>query len=153
MNNLESFLSLHQNKKKVVVQGLGFVGSVMSLVCANAINDNYAVIGVDLYWRPKKINQLNEGIFVSADIPKSNLFKNATLKNLYATSDTLAYSKADVIIADINLDVKKFSKTDYSLSHYDVDLNNFAIETIGNNCKSNVLILVETTVPQELVKT
>lgn len=32
----------------VVVQGLGFVGAVMSLVCANALTDEYAVIGVDL---------------------------------------------------------------------------------------------------------
>ena len=32
----------------IVVQGLGFVGAVMSLVCANAVTEEYAVIGVDL---------------------------------------------------------------------------------------------------------
>ena len=45
----------------VVVQGLGFVGAVMSLVCANALREEYAVIGVDLatedsYWKIKSIN-------------------------------------------------------------------------------------------------
>ena len=41
---------LHRNSKKpvVVVQGLGFVGAVMSLVCANSITEDYAVIGIDL---------------------------------------------------------------------------------------------------------
>ena len=48
---------VEKNSKTVVaVQGLGFVGAVMSLVCANAINGDYAVIGVDLpkkdtYWK------------------------------------------------------------------------------------------------------
>ena len=39
-----------------------------------------------------------------------------------------------------------FSRT---LTNYDVNLNPFkkGVETIGNNCKENVLILVETTVP------
>lgn len=45
---IEQFLFKNQGKKVVVVQGLGFVGAVMSLVCANAITETYAVIGVDL---------------------------------------------------------------------------------------------------------
>ena len=32
------------NKPVIAVQGLGFVGAVMSLVCANAIDGDYAVI-------------------------------------------------------------------------------------------------------------
>ena len=39
---------LKNNKPVIAVQGLGFVGAVMSLVCANAIDGDYAVIGVDL---------------------------------------------------------------------------------------------------------
>ena len=31
---IDDFISKNKNKKVVVVQGLGFVGSVMSLVCA-----------------------------------------------------------------------------------------------------------------------
>ena len=63
--NISRFHEDNKNKKIVVVQGLGFVGSVMSLVCANSENQDYAVIGIDLpteesYW---KICSINEGIF------------------------------------------------------------------------------------------
>jgi len=148
---IDNFLSLHHGKKVVVVQGLGFVGSVMALVVANALTEEYAVIGVDLptvssYW---KICSINEGIFpVLASDPKiEQYYKNALKKkNYYATYDPYAYSKADVIIVDINLDVKKAGSSD---DDYNVDLNPFkkAIESIGNNCKADVLVLVETTVP------
>ena len=47
-DNFAEFLSINKGKKVVVVQGLGFVGAVMALVCANAIGEEYAVIGVDL---------------------------------------------------------------------------------------------------------
>jgi UDP-N-acetyl-D-glucosamine dehydrogenase len=138
----------------VVVQGLGFVGSVMSLVVANALTEEYAVIGIDLptpasWW---KIQSINEGLFpVIADDPKiGQFYKRAREKgNLHATSDPYAYSKADVVVVDINLDVKKESNGDGILSDYSVDLTPFkkAIESIGNFCKHDVLVLVETTVP------
>src|SRR6185369_15332943 len=69
--------------------------------------------------------------------------------NYYATYDSYAYSCADVIIVDINLDVKKEYAAGNELEDYKVDLNPFkkAIETIGENCKPNALVLVETTVP------
>ena len=47
-SKLSEFITSHSENIVVVVQGLGFVGSVMSLVCANSINDDYAVIGIDL---------------------------------------------------------------------------------------------------------
>ena len=47
-NEILGFIDRNGGKKIVVVQGLGFVGAVMSLVCANAITEEYAVIGVDL---------------------------------------------------------------------------------------------------------
>ena len=46
--NLEEFIAMNSLHEIVLVQGLGFVGSVMSLVCSNAINGDYTVIGVDL---------------------------------------------------------------------------------------------------------
>ena len=46
--NINLFLEKNANKKVIVVQGLGFVGAVMSLVCANSEKEEYAVIGVDL---------------------------------------------------------------------------------------------------------
>jgi UDP-N-acetyl-D-glucosamine dehydrogenase len=151
---IDAFIALHPGKKVVVVQGLGFVGSVMGLVVANALTEEYAVIGIDLptvpsYW---KICSINEGVFpVLASDPKiSEYYINARKKkNYYATFDPYAYSKADVVIVDINLDVKKNSNGSKELEDYSVDLDPFrkAIESIGQYCRQDVLVLVETTVP------
>lgn len=153
-SGIDAFMALHPGKKVVVVQGLGFVGSVMGLVVANALTEEYAVIGIDLpsansYW---KIRSINEGVFpVIASDPKIDLYYQNALrkKNYYATYDSYAYSKADVVVVDINLDVKKKSSTETGSLDYSVDLSPFkkAIEAIGNNCKEDVLVLVETTVP------
>lgn len=153
-SNILRFISNNKDKKIIVVQGLGFVGAVMSIVCANGISEEYAVIGIDLpsedtYW---KIRSINEGIFpLIAEDPKIDLFYQKSLEknNFIATYDSLAYSYADVIIVDINLDVQKRSDMNGKLIDFDVNLDNFksAIKTIGMNCKENVLILVETTVP------
>lgn len=160
---IDSFVKNHPDKKVVVVQGLGFVGAVMSLVCANSFNDQYAVIGVDLanetnYW---KIRSLNEGVFpvVASDPKIQEFYESSRAKgNFLATYDDYAYAKADVIIVDINLDVDKRTDFERNLTDYDVDLDPFkkAIEVIGRNCSEDVLILVETTVPpgtcQKIVK-
>lgn len=151
---IDSFISNNINKQIIVVQGLGFVGAVMSVVCANSKENEYAVIGIDIanelnYW---KIASINEGVFpIVASDPKIKEFfdiaKNK--KNFYATFDPYAYSKANYIIVDINLDVKKKSKFNGELIAFDVDLKNFkkAIKSIGENCKEDVLVLVESTVP------
>ncbi len=151
---INNFLTQNKGKKVVVVQGLGFVGAVMSLVCANAITEEYAVIGVDLanedtYW---KIKSINDGIFpLIADDPKiAEFFEYTKAKgNFLATYDPAAYHHADVIIVDINLDVQKQSTKNGILKGFDINLNGFkaAIKSIGRNCRDNVLILVETTVP------
>ena len=153
-DGIVNFLSNQVGKKIIVVQGLGFVGAVMSLVCANAISEEYAVIGVDLaneesYW---KIKSINNGVFpLIADDPKiDEFFENTKLKgNFYATYDPAAYSYANVIIVDINLDVQKTSSKQCTLMDFDVDMNGFkaAMTVIGQNCRNDALILVETTVP------
>ena len=151
---IDAFLATHSDKPVVVVQGLGFVGAVMSLVVANAPFSEYAVIGVDLptpasYW---KIKSINEGQFpiTSSDPKVEELYQSTRKKgNFLASFDPYAYSKADVIIVDINLDVDKQVNGTYELEGYDVDLTPFkkAIATIGEHCKPDALILVETTVP------
>jgi nucleotide sugar dehydrogenase len=128
-------------------------------VVANALTEEYAVIGIDLptsnsYW---KIRSINEGFFpVIASDPKIDLYYQNALKkkNYYATFDAYAYSKADVVVVDINLDVKKQSSAKNDPGDYSVDLAPFkkAIESIGNNCKEDVLVLVETTVPPGATK-
>jgi UDP-N-acetyl-D-mannosaminuronate dehydrogenase len=151
---LEIFLQTHSTILHVLVQGLGFVGSVMSLVVANAVNGDYTVIGVDQDTEAgrRTVDALNSGVFpITADDPKiTEYFKNACHRgNFYATVDTAAYADADVIIVDINLDVHKTRDINYALSKYEVNLTPFinAIKTIGAHCKPDVLVLVETTVP------
>ena len=151
--NIKKFLEKNLKKPLIVVQGLGFVGAVMSLICANA-KKKYAVIGVDQalvssYWR---IASINNGVFpLIAEDPKIYEYykKSRKKNNFFATYDSYAYSFADVIIIDINLDIKKNKKNIKSSKWYDLDLNNFkkAIKTIGSHCKENALILLETTVP------
>jgi UDP-N-acetyl-D-glucosamine dehydrogenase len=153
-NAINQFLVKNLGKKVIVIQGLGFVGAVMSLVCANALTEEYAVIGIDLanentFW---KIKSINDGNFpLIADDPKiAEFFDNAKEKeNFLATYDPLAYQYADVVIVDINLDVQKESHEKGGLKGFDVNLNGFkdAIQSIGKNCRDDVLVLVETTVP------
>ena len=111
--DVESFITKNSDNSIIAVQGLGFVGSVMSLVCANALSADYFVIGVDVPEMNKKIQLLNQGIFpLVAEDPKIELYFNNALKkgNFFATSDSSSFSYADVIIVDINLDVKQKTK-------------------------------------------
>jgi nucleotide sugar dehydrogenase len=152
--NIRGFVDGQPGKPVVAVQGLGFVGAVMSLVCANAHGASYAVLGVDLpmaetYWR---IRSLNDGLFpLTAEDPKiEQFFEQAREQgNFYATFDPYAYAHADVVIVDVNLDVDKEASEWRDLTGYEVDLSGLrsAIEAIGRNCKEDVLVLVETTVP------
>ena len=150
---VKEFLNKNNNNKDVVVvQGLGFVGAVMSLVVSNSSKKDYAVIGVDRKESIEIIDSINNGIFpIKSSDPKIEEYYQNSIKkkNFLATYDTSAYSYASVIIVDINLDVQKISDSKGNLNSYDVDLNPFknAIRTIGKNCKDDVLILVETTVP------
>jgi len=153
-SKLSEFITSHNENIVIVVQGLGFVGSVMSIVCANSIHNQYAVIGVDLPTKRGKkiIDNLNKGIFtLYAEDPKiEEYYKNAIKKNNFiATSNERAYSYADIIIVDVNLDVNKNNDSLGKLNDFSVDLTAFkkAITVIGKNCKKDALILVETTVP------
>ena len=153
-DQIRAFLAENNGKKCVVVQGLGFVGAVMSVICANALTEEYAVIGIDLpdkknYW---KIKAINEGNFpLVAEDPKIEVYYQQARKkkNLLATYDTIAYTYADIVIVDINLDVEKNSTELNDLISFNINLDLFkkAIKTIGENCKEDVLVLIETTVP------
>jgi UDP-N-acetyl-D-glucosamine dehydrogenase len=150
---IKEFLNKNNNNKDVVVvQGLGFVGAVMSLVVSNSSKKDYAVIGVDRKESIEIIDNINNGVFpIKSSDPKIEEYYQKSIKkgNFLATSDSSAYSYASVIIVDINLDVQKNSDSKGNLNSFNVDLNPFknAIRTIGKNCKEDVLILVETTVP------
>ena len=150
---IKKFLNKNNNcDDVVVVQGLGFVGAVMSLIVSNSTKKNFAVIGVDRKENLEIINNINSGIFpIKSSDPKiEEYFQNSINKgNFLATHEASAYSYASVIIVDINLDVQKNPDDKGNLISYNVDLNPFknAIKTIGQNCREDALILVETTVP------
>ena len=78
LSTLHSFLNQNNSTQKIIaIQGLGFVGSVMMLVCANSINEDYLTIGVDLDNPTSNniINSINNGEFpITADDPNINLF-------------------------------------------------------------------------------
>ena len=154
---LDKFVQRNQDKKIVVVQGLGFVGAVMALVVANAHSAEYGVIGIDLpspgsYW---KVEDINSGYFpvASSDRSIDELYETARDKGVFcATCDDYAYSLADFVVVDINLDVKKAEIGNVEHSHdapFSVDLGAFtkAVYTLATKCKDDVTILVESTVP------
>ena len=137
--------------KKVCVIGLGFVGSAMSVAVSRPLQDNkpqFQVVGIDkdTLEGKKRIESLNRGIF---PFPTKDNFLKETLKlsiknkNFFATSDFQQIQDADIIIVDINLDVKKFK------TKYEVIIQPFeqCIEEISQNCKEDSLIIIETTVP------
>ena len=104
------------------------------------------------WYAQTQLKSINQGVFpiISSDKKVDKFFNNSIKKgNLFATCDPYAYSKADIIIVDVNLDVQKEHNEYNNLINFDVDLSHFskAIEIIGENCKEEVLILIETTVP------
>jgi nucleotide sugar dehydrogenase len=98
------------------------------------------------------VDSLNGGVFpvVASDPKILEYFQRArTRGNFFATVDPGAFSAAEVVIVDINLDVRKESSAQGALAGFHVDMEPFraAIDTIGRHCRPDALILVETTVP------
>lgn len=153
-DRIDEFVISNEGKQIVAVQGLGFVGAITALIAATSVKTEYAVIGVDLpavdsFWR---IASINEGIFpiVSSDQNVERLFLDARNQHrLIATHDTYAYKVADIVVVDVNLDVTKSFNSTGEISDYKVELDGFhkAIEAIGENCREEIFVLVETTVP------
>lgn len=151
---IADFLATHKGKPVVVVQGLGFVGAVMAIVCAASTKADYAVIGVDLptvsaYWRVASINAGTLPILAN-DADLDELFNQVMERgNLFATYDPSVYELADTIVVDINLDVIKTKDEAGNLEDFSAVIEPFhkAIEMIGDRCKQNVHVIVETTVP------
>ena len=97
----------------VVIQGLGFVGSAMSIAVASRVDSKgdplFSVIGIDLPTKEghKRINAINVGEFPfkTNDQKLSRELKKAVGRgNLKATSDKDVYSKATIILVSINCD-------------------------------------------------
>lgn len=139
----------------VVVQGLGFVGSAMAAVVADATDDHglarFHVIGVDRADEAglEKVAALNRGeAVVEAEDPElSRLTHRAALDtgNLEATVLLDAYALADVVVVDLPLHAGLENAGD----RIEVDLEPFrsALHPVAQRVPPETLILIETTVP------
>jgi len=151
---MREIIDYFDSKRKVVcVQGLGFVGSAMSVAIASARdgknNPIYNVIGIDVPGEAglKKISSINEGVFPFETSDKNlemKLKEASEICNLKATTDSENFKYADIVVVDINLDVKYYND---GSPYLDLDLFKDAIRTIGSLIKEKTLVLVETTVP------
>lgn len=151
-----------QKRKTVCVQGLGFVGAAMSVAIASARdsigNPIYNVIGIDMPDEAghKKTSSINDGVFPFENSDKTleiKLKEASEQGNLKATTDKDNFKYADIVVVDINLDVKYHED---GAPYLDLELFKDAMRTIGSRIKEDTLILVETTVPpgtcQKVVK-
>lgn len=146
---------LDPDRRTVVVQGIGFVGSAMLAALARARDDagapRYNVIGIDLadernYW---KIGRLEAGKppVESSDSSLADAISSGVAQgNLTGTFLPLAYEFADVVVVDINLDVGKDMA---DLDRSEVDFSGFrrAIAAIAARIREDGLVIIETTVP------
>lgn len=139
--------------KTVCVQGLGFVGSAMSVAIANAKNKQgeclFKVYGIDLPNQAglDRINALNKGIFPFETTDQDLIQATSNLKkdgNFEATSDETVFQKADIVVVDINLDVYY---DDNKKPYLNLSAFKNAINTLGKNIRQDTLVIIETTVP------
>jgi UDP-N-acetyl-D-glucosamine dehydrogenase len=140
------------NKKtNVGIIGLGFVGSAMLVAVSNARFKGKSIfntIGIDRdnVNGNKIIKSINLGKFpyLSKDKTLSrSLHKSVKLKNARATNRIQEIASCDIIIVDINLDIK------HKKGIYDVNFKNFinCIKNIGLHAPKNFLLILESTVP------
>jgi len=138
--------------KKIVIQGLGFVGSAMATAISSKLdvygNPKFNVIGVDLDNKSgsARIDSINKGKFPFNTKDKklqNELKKSVDRGNLEATTNNEVYSSADVIIVSINCDLINID------GHYQIALNDFvdSLKIIAEQIRENTLLIIESTVP------
>ncbi|MCK4244733.1 MAG: nucleotide sugar dehydrogenase [Candidatus Omnitrophica bacterium] len=153
-------------RKVVAIQGLGFVGAVMAEVVADSTDSQgkpiYFVHGVQRpstrsYWKVPVINK-GESPIEATDPEVAEIFPRIVKekKTLRATWSSYAFSLADIIVVDIQLDATKPVFGDAAKGYCDTGAFEKAIADLGRNIKPDALVLVETTVPpgtcQHIVK-
>ncbi len=140
---------------RVVIQGLGFVGSAMSVALAAARPPTgeagrFDVTGLDLPTTSgrARIDAINDGRFPFAVADESLTAAAAAGRaggNLRATDDPAVIAEADVVVCDVHLDVRPGDASGPAT----VELAPFeaAIDSIAANVRPGALVVVETTVP------
>jgi len=138
--------------KKILIQGLGFVGSAMAVAVSSRLNKKgdplFDVLGIDKDNKNGKERilsiQSGEFPFNTDDKKLKDELKNAVKRgNLNASHDISLYSQADIVIVSINCDlVNKNGKDKIVLSPF---IN--SLKEIANNIKEETLVIIESTVP------
>ena len=135
--------------KKIVIQGLGYVGLAMMTFCAGAKKNNkylYNVVGVEKNSSKglkilKKIKS-NKNPEIVDDKNFSNFYSKLIKDNrIKASVDDTEYSDADVIFVCSNCDFD-FVKNRVKLASY---IKN--IDQISKKIKKNCLLIIQSTLP------
>ena len=134
----------------VVVQGLGFVGAIMASIIAHA--QGKFVIGLQRpsarsYWKIPLINSARTP--VESEDPKVEQFIRETVAagRFTATFVDDAISLADVVVSDVQCDVRKLKFRDSSKATVEIEAFIQATKTVAGLIRPGALYLVETTVP------
>jgi nucleotide sugar dehydrogenase len=142
----------------VVVMGVGFVGSVMAGVVADAVDPATGaptkfVIGMQRpstrsFW---KIHYLNRGIApVEAEDPEVGPLIQRCVnekKTLTATYTYEVLSLADVVVVDVQCDYFKETFGNVRQGYADIAALEDSLKIISEKIKPECLVLIETTVP------
>lgn len=142
----------------VVVMGVGFVGSVMAGVVADATDPEtgepyYFVMGMQRpsprsFW---KIPYLNRGVApVEAEDPEvAPLIARCVKekKTLMATFSYEALSLADVVVVDVQCDYIKNELGNVRNGRADIKALEDSLKVMGEKIRPECMVLIETTVP------
>ncbi|MHC4790223.1 MAG: nucleotide sugar dehydrogenase [Planctomycetota bacterium] len=147
-----------EDKKIVVVMGVGFVGAVMAAIIADSVDKkngkpNKFVIGCQRpstrsFW---KIPLLNRGQSpVKAEDPEVEpMIKRCVLekKTLVATYNSDCLKLADCVVIDVQCDYTKQDFGNMRTGKAETSALEATIKTIGEKISPRCLTLIETTVP------
>ena len=139
-------------RQTVCIQGLGFVGAAMAAAVAKARDaqgqPRFEVVGLDLP-NPQgreRIDAINAGRFPFTTVDErlmAAVHDGHAAGNLRATADPSAFSRADIIIVDVNLDLVDGP----SGPALGLETLRRAIRDVGAAMRRDTLVIVETTTP------
>ena len=134
--------------KKIVVQGLGYVGLAMMTFCAGAKKNSKYIYNVGVEKNSAKGLKIVKKI-KSNEVPKivddkdfcDFYYKLIKDKRINVSINDNEYSKADIVIV--------CSNCDYDFINNEVRLDNYIknIEQISKKIKNNCLLIVQSTLP------
>lgn len=139
-----------EGNQVVVVQGLGFVGTIMATIVAKA--EHKFVVGlqrasVRSYWKIPWINSARSPV-ESEDPKVAELLSEVVTKGKFiATFVEEVMQWADILISDIQCDVVKPFLGNAWRATVEIDPFLKSVESVGKNIHPDALYLIETTVP------